>query len=221
MYYAFIDDDITYPPDYIAKLTAAAERHGRRAVVGVYGGFLSADAQGAASRYSRTCRLNVSDARGRAAVAAAMRAHPGENATGAWCSGGVVQLDVAVPCDAEVDVLGTGTLLFHRSALLELSPRDFDPSVNMADVIFAAHAKRAGARRVLVARPANWLAFIASPKERSVWEELLKNDTLQTQRVLEHRPWLLGEGAAALRGGSAGARGTLTDICLGAEERRE
>ena len=127
MYYTFPDDDILYPPDYISRLVAAAERHGRTAVVGVHGGFLAAaDAQGPAGfRYKRTCRLAVRDARDGAAVLAAMRADPGINAAGGWCSRAVVPLDAPLACDAEADVLGTGTFLFHRSALLRLSAAEF------------------------------------------------------------------------------------------------
>ena len=85
----------------------------------------------------------------------------------------------------------------------------------MADVVTATHAKRAGVRRMLIARPPGWLAFIkgASPKNSSVWEETVNNDTVQTQRMLEHRPWLLARQGAAPRSGGAPAP---AGACLGA-----
>lgn len=36
-YHVFVDDDIIYPPDYVAKLTAGIRRFGYRAIVGLHG----------------------------------------------------------------------------------------------------------------------------------------------------------------------------------------
>lgn len=80
--------------------------------------------------------------------------------------------------DQDVDILGTGTVMF-RPAELQLSIENF-VTHGMADIWFSAALKTQDVRRVVVARPAQWFTVL-DVETGTLWEEAVRDDDMQTQ----------------------------------------
>lgn len=84
-----------------------------------------------------------------------------------------------------VDIVGTGTVAFHSSAV-NLSLADFQEP-GMADLWFAAACKEQGVPRIMVERPDRWLGPLDA--EDSLWSAFGMNDSIQTRVALDRGPW--------------------------------
>lgn len=101
----------------------------------------------------------------------------------------------ALEQDKTVNVLGTGTLAYHTSAL-QLSLSDFHTTC-MADIWFAIAAKQQAAPMIAVARPDNWLQQIPldNPKD-CLYERFKEDDAVQTSLIHRYGNWSFDENPA-------------------------
>ena len=91
--------------------------------------------------------------------------------------------------DAFVNLIGTGTLGYHTSAIkLELS--DFTET-GMADVFIAVRAKQQGIPIICIQRPKGWLEEMDSESEDdgTLWDEFRVADERQTKLVHDEGGW--------------------------------
>ena len=91
--------------------------------------------------------------------------------------------------DAFVNLIGTGTLGYHTSAItLRLS--DFTET-GMADVFIAVRAKQQGVPIICIQRPKGWLEEMDSESEGedTLWDEFRVADERQTKLVQNEGEW--------------------------------
>ncbi len=81
----------------------------------------------------------------------------------------------------EVDILGTDCVAF-ATAQLRFDVRAW-PVVNMVDLHFALHARRAGIPMVAVRRRPGWIRELATEQPESIYRGMLRDDSRQTQLV--------------------------------------
>jgi hypothetical protein len=92
-------------------------------------------------------------------------------------------------CDAFVNLLGTGTTAYHTQSL-DLSLRDFHEP-GMADVWLAVAAKRQQVPMVAISRPDQWLTPLAEADDDSLYTAAQRNDSVQTQALMQEGSWSL------------------------------
>lgn len=133
-YYCFVcDDDLIYPPDYVAKTIAAIERHDRKAVVGYHGKLYF----GPVSSYYGDLQNHVDN----------------------WGAHNHRCLDEVVgPRDWRVTIIGTGCAAWH-SSLFEENPLSMDDfkHPNMADIWFSKKCNDLGIPRYVIPHDAGWI----------------------------------------------------------------
>lgn len=172
-YYLSVDDDIAYPPDYVATLVARVEQYQRRAIVGVHG-------------------ITLADP-----------------LVDYFVNRTVHHFAAGLAADRSVNLLGTGTVAFHRSTL-DLSYADFGEP-GMADLWLGIAAKTQGVPMRCIARAARWLqpldthGAVVPPRRKggarpldeergpNLYDEFSKQaagrDDPQTRIALERGPW--------------------------------
>jgi len=92
--------------------------------------------------------------------------------------------------DAFVNLIGTGTLGYHTSAI-KLQLDDFTET-GMADVFIAVRAKQQGAPIICIQRPKGWLEEMDSESgsdDDTLWEEFRIADEKQTELVNQQGSW--------------------------------
>lgn len=145
--YIGVDDDIIYPPSYVAELRAGLGACARPAVVGLHGAKLTSPFVS----YSQSQKV--------------------------YC------FDQRLICRKEVDVLGTGTVMFDTAALW------FDVrtwrDVDMLDLNLAIEAKSAGLPLICLKRRRGFMRALAVRQPDSLFAALLRDDTRQTKLALE------------------------------------
>jgi hypothetical protein len=83
----------------------------------------------------------------------------------------------------EVDLLGTDSVAF-RTSTLRFDVRDW-PDVNVVDLSFALTARRRSVPLVTVPRKAYWLNALEENQSDSIWQAVLRDDTLPTELARE------------------------------------
>jgi len=161
-YLLFCDDDIVYPRDYVKRVVESIDRYGRRAVVGFHGIRL----RNPFERYTR--------------------------------DRGVIHFNDGLTKDNPVHILGTGVMGYHSSTPSALaayrgdhfrvSMADF-PYRNMLDIWFGIACQEHEVPLVCLARPYAW--FESIPQLFSLWDDVERDDTKQSQSVLDAWPWTL------------------------------
>jgi hypothetical protein len=103
-----------------------------------------------------------------------------------------------------VDLIGTGTLVFHTS---QFKP-DFQrwPTLSMNDFMVAVEAHRMGLPRVVMRRPKGYLKPVAELQDDSLWAAHLR-DVSQYDNVMRQHPELWTRRIAAADQSIFGGRG--------------
>jgi len=98
----------------------------------------------------------------------------------------------ALEDDMIVSALGTGTLVFHKNLLNNISLRNFY-SPGMADLWFAVFCKEKNVPLLCVQREKQWLKNTNTKDEDhyALWNESLKNDDAQNRIINKYRLWEL------------------------------
>lgn len=152
-YYFTLDDDIIYPPNYVAEMVKTLRQYNNEVIVGVHGVIFDKDFKG-----FHSSRKNI-------------------------------HFESALDNDRVVSLLGTGTSVFYRGLLGNLSIRDFR-KLGMADLYLSAYCKKHSVPLFCVKRRAGWLKGVKSLDENSsLWEESKKDENSQNAIILSNRLW--------------------------------
>lgn len=170
-FHATVDDDIIYPPDYVARLLAFREQFHPPVVVGVHGIRLRQEVLHA--------HLTTGQRRTR-------------HGQGYYASREVWMATEKVEQAVNVHIIGTGTMLYKADEIGALILRDTFPSPNMADVWFGLLAQRLQMPMVIMPHEAGWLAEVPGTFDDSIYKRATKRrsaDRQQTQAVLSIPDW--------------------------------
>lgn len=80
--------------------------------------------------------------------------------------------------DVEVDILGSGTILFETK-YLRFDPREWKFR-NVTDLTFALEAEKRRLKRIAVRRGKNYLKSIEENQEDSIWRKISQDDSIKT-----------------------------------------
>lgn len=162
-----VDDDIVYPPDYVATLVAFADAHDTPVAVGVHGIKILAE--------------KLSPAGGR-------------RSAGYYGSREVFMGVDEVPEPVGVHILGTGTLAYRVAAVGALHAVADFPEPNMADVWFGVAAQARRLPLVVVPHAKGWLREVPGTAAGSLYDRFTaraRADRLQTRAAVAAMPWVV------------------------------
>eukprot|EP00168_Porphyra_purpurea_P009219 TRINITY_DN2225_c0_g1_i1.p1 TRINITY_DN2225_c0_g1~~TRINITY_DN2225_c0_g1_i1.p1 ORF type:complete len:759 (-),score=234.38 TRINITY_DN2225_c0_g1_i1:1501-3750(-) len=169
-----VDDDIVYPPDYVATLTAFADAHAQPVAVGAHG----------------------------IKVIPEKLSPPGGRHGAGYYGSREVWMGVDEVSDAVgVHILGTGTLAYRVAAVGPLDAVADFPEPNMADVWFGVLAQRRRLPLVVAPHSGGWLREVGGTAVDSLYGRFTvraRADRLQTRAAKAAMPWVVHP--ATLRG---------------------
>lgn len=162
-----VDDDIIYPPDYVATLVAFADAHEPPVAVGVHG----------------------------IKILAEKLSPPGSRRSAGYYGSREVFMGVdEVPKAVGVHILGTGTLAYRVASVGPLDAVADFPEPNMADVWFGVASQARRLPLVVVPHPKGWLREVPGTAAGSLYERFTaraRADRLQTKAAVAAMPWVV------------------------------
>ncbi len=94
----------------------------------------------------------------------------------------------ALEKDKIVNILGTGTIAFHTSAVSKFNINNYQHT-GMVDILFGLYCKQENIIQIAVARPEQWLTDLNPTPEQTLYHEFKDNDSKQARYIQENLPW--------------------------------